>query len=224
MDWQAFQLSIQLGGLTVVLLIPAAIVVARILAWNRFPGKSLVQAVLALPLLLPPTVLGFYMLTAFGGNSILGGWYESLSGRTLVFSFEGILLASVIFNIPFAVQPVQRAFESISSSIREAAWCSGLSGWQTFWRIELPLAWPGVVSAVVLTFAHTLGEFGVVLLVGGNIPEETRTVAIAIYDRVQAFDNHSAGVMSALLLSISFIAISLIYFLNNRVTLRLHAN
>ena len=125
--------------------------------------------------------------------------FESLFGHSLAFSFEGLLLASVIFNLPFAVQPLQRAFETVPQNVREAAWCSGLSSWRTFWRIELPLAWPGAVTALALTFAHTLGEFGVVLMVGGNIPGETRTAAIAIYDRVQAFDNDAAGAMSALL-------------------------
>ena len=222
MDWQALILSVQLGAWTALILIPLSVFVSRVLAWNQFPGKSLVQALLALPLLLPPTVLGFYLLTTFGNNSLVGSMFAELTGRTLVFSFEGILLASIIFNIPFAVQPTQRAFEAIAPSIREAAWCSGLSGWQTFWRIELPLAWPGVLSALVLTFAHTLGEFGVVLMVGGNIPEETRTISISIYDRVQAFDNESAGVMSALLLAISFIAITMIYFLNDRLAKRIH--
>ena len=137
------------------------------------------------------------------------------------------LLASIIFNIPFAVQPVQRAFEAIPESIREAAWCSGLSHWMTFMKVELPLAWPGLVAAVILTFAHTLGEFGVVLMVGGNIEGTTRTISIAIYDRVQTFDNHSAGIMSAALLLISFAAITFIYTLhdrlgNHRANVRLH--
>ena len=220
MDWQALKLSLLLGLWTAVLLIPAAILLARLLAWRLFPGRSFVQALLALPLLLPPTVLGFYLLTAFGNQSVVGKLYVALAGDSLVFSFHGILLASIIFNIPFAVQPIQRAFESVPISVREAAWCSGLSNWQTFWCIELPLAWPGMLTALVLTFAHTLGEFGVVLMVGGNIPGETRTIAIAIYDRVQAFDNASAGIMSAVLLTIAFLSISLIYVLNDRLTRR----
>lgn len=217
MDWQAFNLSLWLGLWTSIVLIPASIIVSRFLAWRRFFGRNVIQALLALPLLLPPTVLGFYLLTTFGNLSIFGKAYLGLTGEPLVFSFHGILLASVIFNIPFAIQPIQRAFESIPINLREAAWCSGLSNWQTFFRIELPLAWPGVLSALILTFAHTLGEFGVVLMVGGNIAGETRTIAISIYDRVQAFDNQSAGVMSALLLIISFVAITLIYGLNDRL-------
>lgn len=220
MDWQALKISLWLGFWTAGLLIPLGIIVARTLAWHRFFGRNIIQTLVALPLILPPTVLGFYLLTAFGNRSWLGQNYESLFGEPLVFSFHGLVFASIIFNIPFAVQPVQRAFESISSSIREAAWCSGLSNWQTFWKIELPLAWPGIFSALILTFAHTLGEFGVVLMIGGNIEGETRTIAISIYDRVQAFDNESAGIMSSLLLLISFIAITSIYSLNDRLDKR----
>lgn len=216
MDWLALKLSLSLGLWTVLILIPAGILLSRIIAWHRFPGRSVLQTLLALPLLLPPTVLGFYLLVIMGNQSIIGRTYEAIFDGPLVFSFEGLLLASFIFNIPFAIQPMQRAFESISLSIREAAWCSGLSAWQTFWKIELPLAWPGILSAAILTFAHTLGEFGVVLMVGGNIEGETRTIAISIYDSVQAFDNHSAAIMSASLLFMAFIAISGIYILNDR--------
>jgi len=216
LDWEAFALSLRLAGWTCALLLPLALAIARALAWRRFPLRGFVEALIALPLVLPPTVLGFYLLVAFAGGSPLGAAFEALTGRTLVFSFEGLLLASVVFNLPFAVQPLQRAFEAIPTSVREAAWCSGLSHWRTFWRIELPLAWPGAVTALALTFAHTLGEFGVVLMVGGNIPGETRTAAIAIYDRVQAFDNTAAGAMSAMLLGLSFLAIGLVFLLGQR--------
>ncbi len=216
MDWQALNVSLLLAGLTALILTPVGVVIARKLAWSRFAGRNVVQALIALPLILPPTVLGFYLMVSLGELSPVGAFYRDLTGGTLVFSFEGILLASVIFNIPFAVQPVQRSFETIPINIREAAWCSGLSNWQTFWRVELPLAWPGVVSSAILTVAHTLGEFGVVLMVGGNLAGETRTVAIAIYDRVQAFDNAGAATMSAALLAISLVAITLIYFLTDR--------
>ena len=217
MDWQALLLSLTLGIATAAALLPVAVVVGRQLAWRRFGGRNLAQALIALPLILPPTVLGFYLLVLLGRDSVLGGAYENLTGETLVFSFSGILLASIVCNIPFAVQPVQRSFEAIPLSIREAAWCSGLSNWQTFCRVELPLAWPGIVSAAILTVAHTLGEFGVILMVGGNIVGETRTIAIAIYDRVQAFDNAAAAVMSAALLLTSFLAISMIYMLADKM-------
>lgn len=212
MDWSALWLSLKLSAWTMLILLPVGIWAGRKLAWSRFRGKSLIEALLALPLVLPPTVLGFYLLLAMGGHSVLGQSYEALFGHQLTFSFEGLLVASLLFNLPFAIQPMQRAFEAIPLDIREAARCCGLSRWQVLRRIELPLAWPGILSALVLTFAHTLGEFGVVLMVGGSIPGETRTIAIAIYDRVQAFDDHAAAVMSAMLLLFSLGAIGLSYF------------
>ncbi len=210
-------LSLKLGAATTLILIPLAVLLARPLAWRAFRGKSVAEALIALPLVLPPTVLGYYLLVAFGSQSPLGAFYHSLSGRTLVFSFDGLLLASLIFNLPFALQPIQRAFDAIPREVREAAWCCGLSGWRTLWRVELPLAWPGILAALVLTFAHTLGEFGVVLMVGGNIEAQTRTVAIAIYDRVQSFDDRAAADMSALLVLFSFVAITLIHALSKRL-------
>ena len=216
MDWSALALSLQLALATTLILLPLAVLIARPLAWRRFRGKSLAEALVALPLVLPPTVLGFYLLVAFGEASALGDAYQALTGRALVFSFDGLLLASIVFNLPFAVQPVQRAFDAIPREVREAAWCCGMTRWQALWKVELPLAWPGLLSAIVLTFAHTLGEFGVVLMVGGNIAGETRTVAIAIYDRVQAFDDRGAAVMSATLVAISFASIALINWLGRR--------
>lgn len=217
MDWQALRLSLELSAWTVAILIPFGVLLARTLAFRKLRGKPLVEALVALPLVLPPTVLGFYVLVALGGSSPLGRAWSELTGRTLVFNFEGLLVASILFNLPFAVQPLQRAFDAVPMSLREAAWVSGLSGWSTFWRVELPLAWPGLLAATVLTFAHTLGEFGVVLMVGGSIPGQTKTIAIAIYDRVQAFDLDAAGVMSLALLLFSFAAIALVYAVGARV-------
>jgi len=211
MDWQALRLSLELAAWTVALLLPVGIVVSRALAWRRFPGRRLAEAALALPLVLPPTVLGYYLLSAFGTRSPLGRVFEALAGHPLAFSFAGLLAASLVFNLPFAIQPMQRAFEAIPPDVRPAAACCGMSPWRIFTTIELPLAWPGVLSALVLTFAHTLGEFGVVLMVGGNIPGETRTIAIAIYDRVQAFDTSAAGLMAAVLLAMSLAAIAIAY-------------
>ena len=222
MDWSALKLSLELAAWTVLILLPIGIGLGRLLAVKQFNGKAWVEALLALPLVLPPTVLGYYLLVAMGGASPVGQFYESLVGRPLVFNFEGLLVASVIFNLPFAIQPIQRGFEAIAPEVRDAAACCGLSAWRTLWRIELPLAWSGLLSAVVLTFAHTLGEFGVVLMVGGNIPGETKTIAIAIYDRVQAFDNAGAGIMSAALLLISLIAIGAAYFASSRAPSRRH--
>ena len=217
MDWSALAVSLKLGAVTILVLLPLGIVCGRALAFNRFYGKGFVEALLALPLVLPPTVLGYYLLVALGGNSFLGRTWQAIGGHTLAFSFQGLLLASLIANIPFVIQPMQRGFESISVEVREAAACSGLSPWRVFLAIDLPLAWPGIVTGLVLAFAHTLGEFGVVLMVGGNIPGETRTIAVAIYDRVQAFDNYAAGVMSALLLALSLLALSITYLLSSRV-------
>jgi molybdate transport system permease protein len=217
MDWTAFALSIELAAWTAALLLPAALFVARRLAWGRSRLRPIAEALVALPLVLPPTVLGYYLLVSFGAASPLGAAWERVFGRGLAFSFAGLVAASVLINIPFAVQPMQRAFESIPRDVREAAWVSGLSSWRAFWMIELPLAWPGILSALVLTFAHTMGEFGVVLMVGGAIPGETRTASLAIYDRSQAFDSYGAGVMSAALLGVSIVAIAAVVALTQRV-------
>jgi molybdate transport system permease protein len=215
-DWGALKLSLELAGWTALLLLPLGMLIARELAWRPLRARAWFEAMVALPLVLPPTVLGYYLLSAFGGTTWLGSAYQGLIGRPLAFSFQGLVLASIIFNLPFAVQPMQRAFEAIPHEVREAAWVSGLSHRRAFWRIELPLAWPGIVSAMVLTVAHTVGEFGVVLMMGGNIPGETRTISIAIYDRVQAFDDEAAAAMSALLLAFSLVAIGVVYVITNR--------
>jgi molybdate transport system permease protein len=158
---------------------------------------------------------------AFGAASPVGQLWEAAFGHQLVFTFEGLLLASIVFNLPFAIQPMQRGFEAIAPEIREAASCCGLTPWRTLLKIELPLAWPGILTAMVLCFAHTLGEFGIVLMVGGSIPGETRTIAIAIYDRVQAFDDTGAAQMSALLLAISLVTIALTFAFSRRIGRRL---
>ncbi|PIW26329.1 MAG: molybdate ABC transporter permease subunit [Rhodospirillales bacterium CG15_BIG_FIL_POST_REV_8_21_14_020_66_15] len=217
MDWTALWLSLRLAGLTVVVLLPVGIALGRWLAYRDFPGKGLVEALIALPLVLPPTVFGYYLLVAFGAASPVGQFWQAAFGKPLVFTFDGLLLASIIFNLPFAVQPMQRGFEAIPPEVREAAACCGMSPWRSLLRVDLPLAWPGILTAMVLSFAHTLGEFGIVLMVGGSIPGETRTVAIAIYDRVQAFDNAAAAEMSTLLLAISLAAIALTFAFSRRI-------
>lgn len=221
MDWTALELSLRLALWTVVILLPVSILLGRFLAYRQFRGKALVEALVMLPLVLPPTVFGFYLLVAFGANSPLGQFWTSTFGHQLVFSFQGLVVASIIFNLPFAIQPAQRGFEAVPAEIREAASCCGLSPWQSLWRIELPLAWPGVMTAMVLTFAHTLGEFGIVLLVGGSIPGETKTVAISIYDSVQAFDDRGAATMAAVLVAISLFTITATFWLSSRVGRRL---
>lgn len=220
MDWTALKVSLSLAAWASALLLPVGLLTGRWLASTRMRGRGFLEAAIALPLVLPPTVLGFYLLILFSDGSFPGWLWQQLGGDSLNFSFAGIVLASVIFNLPFAVQPIHRAFEGIPPYVREAAWCSGLSHWKTFWQIELPLVWPGVVSAMILTFVHTIGEFGVILMVGGAIEGETRTIAIAIYDRMQAFDQSAAGLMSLTLLITSFIAIGLVYSLTGRRPVR----
>jgi molybdate transport system permease protein len=211
MDMDAILLSLKLALWTLVLILPFGIWVAHRLQ-KAGKSKSWIEAALALPLVLPPTVLGYYLLVGLSGKSFLG--------IPLVFSFTGILIASLIVNLPFAIQPIQRAFEAINPEIIEAAQVSGLSNWQIFRLIELPLAWRGITSAAVLTFAHTLGEFGVILMVGGAIPGETKTVSIAIYDKVQSFDTAGAGALSFILLGTSLVAIAISYGIFGRQSSR----
>src|SRR5262252_568548 len=220
MDWAALRISLWLGFGTIAILLPFGVWFGRLLAVRNFSGKLLVEALVTVPLVLPPTVLGFYLLVTFGARSPIGQAFQSLIGHPLPFSFEGLLLASAIANIPFVVQPIQRGFEAIPSDVRDAAACCGLTPWQRFLRIELPLAWPGILTAAILTFAHTLGEFGVVLMVGGNLPGETRTLSVAIYDRMQAFDDRSAGVMAATLLVIAVVTLMTTTALSRRVGAR----
>jgi molybdate transport system permease protein len=209
MDWSAFHVSLTLAVLTTLVLLPVGLALARWLAVTAWAGRPVVEALLLLPLLLPPTVIGFYFLVALGQGSPLGAWLAA-SGVRLVFTLEGLLLVSVLVNLPFMVQPIQRAFAAVPHSLREAAWVSGLSSWQTFWRIELPLAWPGLLAGMALTVAHTLGEFGVVLMVGGNIEGETRTLSVSLYDKVQGMDLQSAHVMALALVGVSLLALTLV--------------
>lgn len=220
MDWTALRVSLWLGAGTIAILLPCGIWFGRLLAVHHFRGKVLVEALVTVPLVLPPTVLGFYLLVMFGARSPLGQAFQSLVGEPLPFSFAGLLVASAIANIPFVIQPIQRGFEAIPSDVRDAAACCGLTPWQRFARIEVPLAWPGILTAAILTFAHTLGEFGVVLMVGGNLPGQTRTLSVAIYDRMQAFDDRSAGVMAATLLVIAVVTLMVTTTLTRRVGLR----
>jgi len=217
MDWSALRVSLWLGAGTIIVLLPFGIWVGRVLAHRHFRGKLLVETLVTVPLVLPPTVLGFYLLVTFGARSPLGQAFQAVVGQPLPFSFEGLLFASAIANIPFVVQPIQRGFEAIPPDVRDAAACCGLSPWQRFLRIELPLAWPSVLTAAILTFAHTLGEFGVVLMVGGNLPGETRTLSVAIYDRMQAFDDRSAGIMAATLLLVATVTLMATTMLSRQV-------
>lgn len=216
MDWQAMQVSFELALVTSLTLLPLGLLIAYLLARGQFAGKSMAEALVVLPLVLPPTVLGYFLLQAMSRDSVTGNLFFQLTGESLAFSFSGLWLASLIYSLPFAVQPMLRALEQIPLQLREAAWCSGLSRWQTFRQIELPLAWPGIVTGLVLSFCHTLGEFGVVLMIGGNIAGETRTLSIAIYDSVLAFDSQQALNMSLVLLAIAVVTVTVVYQFNRR--------
>ena len=216
MDWSAIGLSIRLAAATTSILLVVGLPLAGWLALSQRRGRWAVDALVALPLVLPPTVLGFYVLVALGPRSPIGRSYEAIVGSPIVFSFEGLLVASVLYSLPVAVQPFAAAFAAVDRHLIETAWCLGASRLRTFARIVIPLARPGIVAGVVLSFAHTVGEFGVVLMVGGNLPGSTRTVSISIYDDVQAFDYARAGRTAALLLAFSFIVLAMTYRLQRR--------
>jgi molybdate transport system permease protein len=216
MDWVAVGVSLRLAACTTLILCVLGLPLAYWLATSRWRWKFLVEAVVALPLLLPPTVLGFYVLLALGPDSPLGQGYMALTGTTLPFTFPGLLIASVLYSLPFAVRPFAVAFAGVDRRLLEASWCLGVSRLRTFFRITVPLAWTGILTGMVLAFAHTVGEFGVVLMVGGNIPGATRTVSISIYDDVQALDYAAAGQTAFLLLLFSFLALSVTYALQRR--------
>jgi len=222
MDWPALRLSLVLAAATLALLLPPAAWLGRVLAYRRFPGRGLAEVLVALPLVLPPTVAGYVLLLMFGTGSAFGRAVAMVLGHPLAFSFEGLLLASVLVNVPFAVQPVQNSFAAVPRNVREAAAVSGMSPLRAFLQVELPLAWPGIAVAAALTFAHTLGEFGVVLMVGGSIPGQTRTAAIALYDRVQAFDDYGAALLAAALLGVSLAALLLSNILSRQIGRRTH--
>jgi molybdate transport system permease protein len=216
MDWQAIGLSVRLAGCTTFLLLLIGLPLGYWLANSPWRGKFFIEAIVALPIVLPPTVLGFYVLVAIGPMSPLGRAYESFFGHGLPFSFQGLLLASVLYSLPFAVQPFASAFATVDRRMMEASWCLGVGQAATFFRVVLPLAWPGVLTGMVLSFAHTIGEFGVVLMIGGNLPGVTRTVSISIYDDVQALNYAAANRTSLAMLFFSFLALVITYGLQRR--------
>jgi molybdate transport system permease protein len=217
MDWTAIWLTLRLAALTTAILLFVGLPLAYWLATSHWRWKFLIEAVVALPLVLPPTVLGFYILMAIGSHSPLGQLYAWLLGQPLPFTFQGLLVASVLYSLPFAVRPFAAAFAGVDWRLVEASWCLGKSRLQTFFRIIVPLAWAGILTGIVLSFAHTVGEFGVVLMVGGNIAGVTRTVSIAVYDEVQALNYAAAGETALFLLGFSFAVLSVTYALQRRV-------
>jgi molybdate transport system permease protein len=217
MDWQAIWLSVKLASATTVILLLLGVPLAYWLTFSVRRWKFLGEALVALPLILPPTVLGFYILLAIGPRSPVGALYATVTGGLLPFSFPGLLIASVLYSLPFTVQPVAAAFAGVDRKLIEASWCLGVSRAATFRRVVVPLARAGIGAGAVLSFAHTMGEFGVVLMVGGNIAGVTRTVSISIYDQVQALDYAAAWQTSLFLLGFSFTVLALTYALQRRV-------
>jgi molybdate transport system permease protein len=214
---ESLWLSFRLAACVAVILLAIGMPLAYWLAYSQWRGKFLLESVVALPLVLPPTVLGFYALVAMGPRGPLGKLWIALFGHGLAFTFAGLILASVVYSFPFAVQPLVVAFESVDPRLLDASALLGVGKMRTFWRVILPLSLPGVLTAVVLSFAHTLGEFGVVLMVGGNLKGVTRTVSIDIYDRVQSLEFGAANRMALVLLAISFGVLSLVYGVNRRL-------
>jgi molybdate transport system permease protein len=216
-DWQALLLTIRLATLVAAILTLVGLPIAYWITYSRWRWKFLVESVVALPVVLPPTVLGFYVLVALGPRSPLGHWWQQMTGHTLAFTFEGLVIGSVLYSLPFAVQPFAASFASVDRSLLFASSTLGASRFSTFRRVILPLSVPGLVTGVALSFAHTMGEFGVVLMVGGNIPGVTRTISIQIYDQVEAFQYAAANHTALLLLALSFVLLSLVYGLNREV-------
>ena len=215
-DWQAFRLTVELAAVVSAILLVVGLPLAYWIAFSRWRWKFLVEAMVAMPIVLPPTVLGFYVLVALGSQSPLGRWWQSLTGHTLAFTFTGLVIGSILYSLPFAVQPFTASFSSVDRKLLAASATLGASPLRTFFRVVVPLSVPGLVTGVVLAFAHTMGEFGVVLMIGGNIPGVTRTVSIDIYDQVQASNYTAANAMALLLLVFCFAVLTLVYGLNRR--------
>src|SRR5580692_4469828 len=218
-DWQTFRLTLELAFTVSAILFLIGLPIAYWIAFSRWRWKFLVEALVALPIVLPPTVLGFYLLVALGSRSPLGRWWQSLTGHTLAFTFTGLVIGSILYSLPFAVQPFAASFSSVDQKLLAASATLGASPLRTFFRVVVPLSVPGLVTGVALAFAHTMGEFGVVLMIGGNIPGVTRTVSIDIYDQVQASNYAAANSTALLLLVFCFVVLTVVYGLNRRTSL-----
>jgi molybdate transport system permease protein len=216
MDWQAIWLTARLAALVSAILLVISLPLAHWLAFSRRRWTLVIESVVSLPLVLPPTVLGFYVLVAIGAQSPLGRWWTEWTGHGLAFTFEGLVIASVLYSLPFAVQPIAAAFAQVDATLREASAVLGAPRLRTFLRVTLPLSIDGVIAGFVLSFAHTLGEFGVVLMVGGNLPGVTRTVSISIYDHVQALQYAEANRTALVLLAFSFTALVTVYAIRRK--------
>jgi molybdate transport system permease protein len=216
MSWQAFVLTAKLAFLTSFILLALGLPIAFWIAFSPRRWKFAVEAVVGMPLVLPPTVLGFYLLLAFGSGTALGRWYQHLAGTTLAFTFSGLVIASALYSLPFAVHPMVAGIRAVDPRLIDAARILGAHKQKIYRQIVLPLAWPGLLTGVVLSFAHTVGEFGVVLMVGGNIPGVTRTLSIDIYDQVQSLNYSAANQTALVLLLFSYVLLCLVYGLNRR--------
>ena len=216
-DYQPIILTLQLAAVTVLVLLVIGIPISWWLAHTRTQLRPVFEAVIALPLVLPPTVLGFYLLIILGPNGWIGKPIEAMSGSHLSFTFTGLVIASTFYSLPFVVQPLYNAFEAIGKDPLEAAWTLGASKWNAFWTVASPMALRGYITAIVLGFAHTLGEFGVVLMVGGSIPGKTKVLSIEIYDRVETLDYSHAHLLSAGLLSFTFLVLLSVYYINRKL-------
>jgi molybdate transport system permease protein len=215
-DWQVFSLTLQLALIVSAILLVIGLPIAYWIAFSCWRWKFLVEAVVALPIVLPPTVLGFYVLIALGPRSPLGRWWIALTGHTLAFTFSGLVIGSILYSLPFAVQPFAAAFASVDPRLIAASSTLGTSPWRTFFRVIVPLSVPGLLTGAALTFAHTMGEFGVVLMVGGNIPGVTRTVSIDIYDQVEASNYGVANQTALALLIVCFLLLAAVHALHRR--------
>lgn len=216
-NWEAFALTARLAMIVAAALVVIGIPLAYWITYSRWRWKFLIEALVAMPLILPPTVLGYYLLVLFGNQTAFGRWYEARTGHTLAFTFEGLVIGSILYSLPFAVQPFAASFAAVDRRLLAASATLGASRWRTFWRVVAPLSVPGLVTGIALSFAHTVGEFGVVLMIGGNIPGVTRTISIDIYDSVQAGDFTAAAHTAAVLLVFSFVVLSVVYALNRKV-------
>jgi molybdate transport system permease protein len=216
-DLQPLLLTFKLAGVVTVILIAIGVPLAYLLAFGRFRFKSAVEALVSMPLVLPPSVLGFYLLVAFSPRHVFGRFVETVFDIRLAFSFEGLVVASVIFSLPFMVHPVQSGFQSLPPSLTEAAYTLGKSRFVTLWRVLLPNIKPALLSGTVITFAHTIGEFGVVLMIGGSLPGRTKVASIAIYDEVEALNYHAAHFYAGVLFAISFAVLLTVYVINKNL-------
>lgn len=215
-DYAPLLLTFKLATIATFLLFVLSLPLAYWLAYTRVKWKPVVEALVSMPLVLPPTVLGFYLLIAFSPNNAFGRWLEEHLGLRLVFSFEGLVLASMLYSLPFMVQPIQSGFSNLPPSLKEAAYLLGKSRWVTLWRVLLPNIKPSLLAGLVLSFAHTIGEFGLVLMIGGNIPGKTKVASIAVYDEVEALNYEHANVYSAILFALSFLILLLVYWVNKQ--------